>query len=56
LEDVDAVLLALAKTSKHKESVTLRVGVVDADQATVNCQLVLLPLTRLFTVRRDVGR
>jgi hypothetical protein len=45
LEDVDAVLSALAKTSKHKESVTCRVGVVDADQATVNCQLVLLPLT-----------
>jgi len=45
LEDVDAVLLALAKTSKYKESVTLRVGVVDADQGTVNCQLVLLPLT-----------
>lgn len=45
LEDVDAVLSALAKTSKHKESVTCRVGVVHADQATVSCQLVLLPLT-----------
>ena len=44
-EDIADVLLALAQTSKHKEGVTLRVGVVGADLAPVTCQLVLLPLT-----------
>jgi DNA-binding CsgD family transcriptional regulator len=44
-EDIAAVLLALARTSKHKEGVTLRVGVVGADLVPVRCQLVLLPLT-----------
>jgi DNA-binding CsgD family transcriptional regulator len=44
-EDVADVLLALAETSKHREGVTLRVGVVGADMVTVTCQLVLLPLT-----------
>ena len=44
-EDIADVLLALAETSKHKEGVTLRVGVVGADLVPVTCQLVLLPLT-----------
>ena len=39
------MLLALTQTSKHKEGVTLRVGVVGADLVPVTCQLVLLPLT-----------
>jgi len=44
-EDVADVLLALAETSKHKEGVTSRVGVIGADLVPVTCQLVLLPLT-----------
>lgn len=44
-EDIADVLLALAQTSKHREGVTLRVGVVGADLAPVTCQVVLLPLT-----------
>jgi DNA-binding CsgD family transcriptional regulator len=44
-QDVSDVLLALAKTSKHKEGVTLRVRVVGAGLLPVPCQLVLLPLT-----------
>jgi DNA-binding CsgD family transcriptional regulator len=43
-DDIADVLLALAQTSKHKEGVTLRVGVVGADLVPVTCQLVLLPL------------
>jgi DNA-binding CsgD family transcriptional regulator len=43
-ENIANVLLALAQTSKHKEGVTLRVGVVGADLVPVTCQLVLLPL------------
>jgi DNA-binding CsgD family transcriptional regulator len=43
-EDIADVLSALARTSKHREGVTLRVGVVGADLLPVPCQLVLLPL------------
>jgi DNA-binding CsgD family transcriptional regulator/PAS domain-containing protein len=44
-EDVAEVLSALAQTSKHKEGVSLRVGVVGVDLVAITCQLVLLPLT-----------
>jgi DNA-binding CsgD family transcriptional regulator/PAS domain-containing protein len=43
--DIPEVLSALAQTSKHREGVTLRVGVLRADLVAVTCQLVLLPLT-----------
>lgn len=43
-EDIPDVLTALAQTSKHKEGVALRVGVVSAELVPVTCQLVLLPL------------
>jgi DNA-binding CsgD family transcriptional regulator len=43
-EDIADVLTALAQTSKHKEGVALRVGVLSADLVQVTCQLVLLPL------------
>jgi DNA-binding CsgD family transcriptional regulator/PAS domain-containing protein len=43
-EDIADVLTALAQTSKHKEGVALRVGVVSAELVPVTCQLVLLPL------------
>jgi DNA-binding CsgD family transcriptional regulator len=43
-EDIADVLTALAQTSKHKEGVALRVGIVSADLVPVTCQLVLLPL------------
>ena len=44
-DDVADVLLALAQTAKHREGVTLRVGVVGADLVPLTCQLALLPLT-----------
>jgi DNA-binding CsgD family transcriptional regulator/PAS domain-containing protein len=43
-EDIAEVLLALSRTSKHEEGVTLRVGIVGAVLVPVRCQLVLLPL------------
>jgi DNA-binding CsgD family transcriptional regulator len=43
-EDIPDVLTALAQTSKHKEGVALRVGVLSAELVPVTCQLVLLPL------------
>jgi DNA-binding CsgD family transcriptional regulator len=43
-EDIADVLTALAQTSKHKEGVALRIGVLSADLVQVTCQLVLLPL------------
>lgn len=43
-EDIADVLTALAQTSKHKEGVALRVGVLSAGLLPVTCQLVLLPL------------
>lgn len=44
-DDIADVLSAVASTSRHRESLTLRVGVVGADLVPVARQLVLLPLT-----------
>jgi DNA-binding CsgD family transcriptional regulator len=43
-EDIADVLTALAQTSKNKEGVALRVGILGANLVPVTCQLVLLPL------------
>ncbi|WP_375480215.1 LuxR C-terminal-related transcriptional regulator [uncultured Jatrophihabitans sp.] len=44
-EDLPDVLSALGGAARHKEGLTLRVGVVSADRGVVTSQLVLLPLT-----------
>ena len=43
-KDVAMVLAALAQTTQHRGSATLRVSVIGADLAPVTCQLALLPL------------
>jgi DNA-binding CsgD family transcriptional regulator len=43
-EDIADVLTALAQTSKHREGVALRVGVLTAGLVPVTSQLVLMPL------------
>jgi len=52
------VIVPIVGRPKHKASVTCRVGVVHADQATVNCQLVLLTLSHpsLRPGRKRPGR